>query len=246
MDSNKCIIASVSSSSCSCVNCWLNNFPAFKSCTPELQSKIILNKKEKIYNKGSYLIKKGDGVSGVYCIQKGVVKIFKKGDRNKEFILWMAGKGDIIGLNSVINDDVYSFSASAINEASVCFIPASDLKILLIKEPVAFVQLMRKVCDKLNFVEQRITSISRKSIKEQCAEILIAISLNNPENDKKLIINYSVRDLASFVGTTKNYLYKILLEFTNKKILSVNNRKFVINNMDALSLIAAGNDKNID
>lgn len=240
MDTKMNIITSTETSQ-SCPNCWLNDFPVFKDCSSEFRKKILMNKEEKKYNKGSYLIKSGDFVSGVYCIQKGTVKIFSKGVRNKEFIMWVAGKGDIVGLNSFINDEVYSFSASAISESSVCFIPASDLKILLSKDPVVFVQLMRKVCDKLNFIEQRITSISRKSVKEQFAEILITISQNNPDNDKKFIVNYSVKDLASILGTTKNYLYKILLEFTNKKILSFSNRTFVINNINALSIIAEGN-----
>jgi len=158
--------------------------------------------------------------------------------------MWIARQGDIIGINSFINDEAYSFSAAAIGEVSACFIPSSDLKIILDKEPVLFMQLMRNLCDKLNFVDHRITSISRKSIREQCAELLISIAEQNSlETDKKFTINYSVNDLAHLVGTTKNYLYKILLDFTNKEILTVNNRKLVINNMKALSLIASGNDK---
>ncbi|MES2285660.1 MAG: Crp/Fnr family transcriptional regulator [Bacteroidota bacterium] len=242
MDIAKNIIA-FSENSVNCENCWLNNFSANEDCSTEFLDMILLNKEEKKYAKGAYLVKNGVQVSGIYCIQKGTVKVFKKGIKNKDFILWIAGKGDIIGLNSFINDEVYSFSASALDETSACFIPSSDLKILLSKKPVAFVQLMGNVCDKLNFVEQRITSISRKTIKEQFAEILITISRNNTEGDKNVVINYSVKDLASFVGTTKNYLYKILVEFTDKKILSFNNRKFLISNMNALSLIAAGDGK---
>ncbi|MCE9539799.1 MAG: Crp/Fnr family transcriptional regulator [Bacteroidetes bacterium] len=232
-----------SENSVCCENCWLHNFTTNENCSSELLNKKTLNREEKKYNKGAYLIKSGVLVSGVYCIQKGTVKIFKKGIKNKDFIMWVAGKGDIIGLNSFINDEVYSFSASALSETSACFITSSDLQILLSKKPLAFVQLMKNVCDKINFVEQRITSISKKTIKQQFAEILITISKNNPDSDKNVVINYSVKDLANFVGTTKNYLYKILLEFTNKKILSINNRKFIISNMNALSLIATGADK---
>ena len=57
-----------------------------------------------------------------------------------------------------------------------------------------------------------------------------------------MYINYSIKDLASLIGTTKSYLYKILLEFTNKKILSVHNRRIFINNMNALTAVAIGND----
>lgn len=228
----------------SCSTCWVGNFSEFKNCSAEIQGTLLLKKEEKKFKKGASIIKDGDGVAGVFCVQKGNVKIFKKGIRNKDFIMWIAGKGDIVGLNSFINDDVYSFSAVAINETALCFIPASDLKILLSKEPIAFVQLMRNLCQKINFVEHRITSISKKSIREQCAELLISIAAQNIlENDKKLTINYSVKDLASLVGTTKNYLYKILEDFTDKEILSVRKRKLFINNMKALSLIASGHDK---
>ena len=104
-----------------------------------------------------------------------------------------------------------------------------------------FIQLMKKLCDKLNLIEQRITSISRKSIRELCAETLVTIAVQNSSKKKNnLNINYSINDLACLVGTTKNYLYKVLLEFTEKKILSIQNRKLTVINMDALLLIAEG------
>lgn len=227
----------------SCGNCWINNFSAFKNCAPEIRNQILKNTQTKTYSKGEMLIKAGDIGGGVFCIQNGIVKVSKKGKKNKEFILWLAGTGDLVGLNSLVNDEPFSFSASAIDEVTACSILAADLKIILQKDPVVSVQLMKNLCDKLNFIEQRITSISRKKIREQCAEILISMATqSSPDNNKNMCINYSIKDLACLIGTTTNYLYKILLEFTNKNILSVRNRKIFINNMNALSAIAIGND----
>lgn len=243
MDTIKSIINS-SSDPLSCTNCWVDNFPKNKNCLAGLRGNFLLKKEERKYNKGAHLLKNGEAVSGVFCIQKGNVKIFKKGIKNKDFIMWVAGKGDVVGLNSFINDDFYSFSAAAISETNVCFIPERNLKILFNKKPVFFLKLMKNLCNKINFVEHRIISISKKSIKEQCAELIISIAdQDSLESDKKVILNYSVKDLASFLGTTKNYLYKVLEDFTTKEILSVSNRKLVINNMKALSLIASGNEK---
>ena len=233
-----CTSDSTSDSLC-CDNCWIRNFSAFKNSSSK--EEIISSKQEKKFIKGQHLMESGNLASGIYCIKKGTVKIFQKGTRNKEFTLWIAGQGDVVGLNSFINKEPFSFSASAVNPVTTCFILASDLKILLNKEPMIFIQLMKKLCAKLNIIEQRITSISRKNIRELCAEILISIAVSsNSENDKEVRINYSVNDLACLVGTTKNYLYKILLEFTDKKILSVQNRKLTVINMEALSLIAEG------
>lgn len=224
--------------------CWLNNFSALKNCSEQLRDQILMNTQIIKYNKGDFLIKNREAGGGVFCVQSGIVKISKTGSRNKEFILWIAGAGDMIGLNSLIDDEPFSFSASAVDDVTACFIPSADLKLLLEKEPAVSVELMRNLCDKLDFIEKRITSMSRKKIREQCAEMLISIATKSAlGTDRDTYINYSINDLASLVGTTKSYLYKILLSFTNKKILSFHKRRIVINNMTALSLIAAGNEK---
>lgn len=241
MKTTKRIIDAKSDPLC-CEDCWLDNFSAFKNCSS--QKEIISSKQLKTFDKGEYLVETGDNATGVFCIKEGMVKVSNKGNRNKEFTLWIAVPGDVVGLNSCINDELFSFSASAINQVNTCFIPSSDLKNLLNKEPMIFIQLMKKLCEKLNLIEQKITSISRKKIRERCAEVLVsAANQNNTGNNQDISINYSINDLACLIGTSKNYLYKILLEFTDKKILSVTNRKLIINNLSALSLIAAGNEK---
>ena len=239
MIATMCTIASTSSNSLRCDNCWISNFSKFKN--PTSKEQIIKSLQEKKFPKKEYLMESGDSANGIYCIKEGTVKVSKKGTRNKELTLWIAGPGDVVGLNSFINNEPFSFSASAVNPVTACFILASDLRILLNKEPMIFIQLMKKLCDKLNIIEQRITSISRKNIREVCAEMLISIAVQNKsENKKSAVINYSINDLACLVGTTKNYLYKILLEFTDKKIIAFHNRKLTVVNMEALSLIAEG------
>ena len=57
-----------------------------------------------------------------------------------------------------------------------------------------------------------------------------------------LPINYSIKDLANIIGTTKNYLYKILSDFNSKKVISMHNKKLVIKDFDKLSLIAIGDE----
>lgn len=224
-------------------NC-TDGFSVFKDCPSEIKNQIKKNAQLKSFNRGEKLFNVGDAAAGFFFIQSGTVKISKKGKRNKEFILWLAEHGDFLGLNSLLDDEPFLFSASAVNAVSAYYIPVKDLKSILQKHPAVSVQLMKNICDKLNFIEQRITSISRKKIREQCAEMLISmsVSVSNATGNSEPCINYSIKDLAGIIGTSKNYLYKILWELTGKKIVSIRNRKIFINNLDALSVIAVGND----
>lgn len=224
-----------------CENCCISDISVFNKCSHDIKSEITKRAIKRVYNKGEALVEKESKEGGIFCIQKGTVKIAKEGNRKKEFILWIAEAGDVIGLNSFIDNESFSFSACANEKVTACFLSASDLSEILKKEPEVTIHLVKNMCEKLDLLEQRITSISRKKIKEQCAEILISLAtVKKSGNDDVININYSVNDLANLVGTTKNYLYKIILEFTKQKIISVNKRKLTINNLDALLLIAKG------
>ncbi len=227
----------------SCTECRFHDFSVFKNCPPGVLEDAFSNRSMRSYAKGDVLMSQGDAFSGVYCIQEGMVKVTRIGNKNKEFILWFAHPGDIIGMDSFMSNDSYSFSSTALEPVSACFIPASDFKNLLTRDPLLSIGLMKDMCDKINFIEERITSIARKKIKEHFAEMLISLAVKNkklPGGD--IPVNCSVKDLADIIGTTKHYLYKILSDFSDKKVISVRNRKLVIRNMDKLSMIAVGDE----
>jgi len=226
-----------------CNQCWLKDFSVFKDCPKELLDKLFANKEFKQFEKNEIIVKQNDAFQGVFCIQEGVIKVSTFGNKNKEFILWFARPGDIIGIDSFINHENYSFNALAVEPIKTCFIPASDFMELISKEPVIARKLMKDMCDKINFIEERITSISRKKIREQFAEMLISMSMKNKKSvDGNLPINYSIKDLANIIGTSKNYLCKILSDLNSKKVISMDKKRLIIKDFDKLSLIAIGDE----
>ena len=226
-----------------CNQCWLRDFSVFKDCPKELLNDLFANKKFKRFKKNDIILKQNEAAQGVYCVQEGVVKVSTYGNINKEFILWFARPGDIIGIDSCVSNENYSCTALAVEPVNACFIPTSDFKELISREPVVSRKLMKDMCEKINFIEDRITSISRKKIREQFAEMLISMSMKNKDAVvDNPPINYSIKDLANIIGTTKNYLYKILSDFNSKKVISMHNQKLIIKDFDKLSLIAIGDE----
>lgn len=225
-----------------CNQCWLKSFSVFKDCSKELLDGIFPNKQFRQFHKNEILVRINDPFQGVFCIQEGVVKV-STSRNNKEFILWFARPGDIIGISSFINNENYSFNALAVEAVNACFIPTNDFKELVSKDPVVSKKLMKDMCDKINFFENRISSIARKRIREQFAEILISLAMKNKQAAAgNMPINYSIKDLADIIGTTKNYLYNILLDFHSKKVVDMYNKKLIIKDFDKLSLIAIGDE----
>lgn len=226
-----------------CAQCVLKDFSVFYGCSGELLEDVFSHKQLMEFEKNEALVSQGDPFKGVFCIQKGVVKVLREGSESKKMILWFAKPGDIIGLDSFVDHDNYSFSAVSVEPVTACFIPESDFQKLIVKEPGITRKLMKVMCDKINYIEDRITSISGKNIREQFAEVLISIAVKNKNYASgNLPINYSIKDLANIIGTTNNYLYKILSDFNNRNVVSIQNKKLVIKDFDKLSLIAIGDE----
>ena len=226
-----------------CNQCWLKDFSVFKDCPKELLDELFAHKQLRQFKKNEMLFRKNDPFQGVFCIQEGVITVSTSRNNNKEFILWFARPGDIVGIDSFVSCENYSFNALAVESVSTCFIPASDFNALISKNPVVSRKLMKDMCEKINFIEDRITSMSRKKIREQFAEMLISMSMKNKNAIAgNMPINHSIKDLANIIGTTKYYLYKILSDFNSKKVVTMHNKKLVIKDFDKLSLIAIGDE----
>ena len=193
-----------------CKNCWLLNLFSAKDRLGNRRT-VLLKNQTKEFKGGQCLIKTGEVVKGFYCIKEGRVKVFNSGKRKREFILWIAEQGELLCVNSIINNEKSVFSATAIDNVTTCFFGTSHMQSILQKEPLIFNWLMQKLCNKLDFIENRITSISTRNTKERCAEMLHAIAGKKSNGSKiELSLNYSISDLASLTGTTKNYIYKIV------------------------------------
>lgn len=227
----------------SCRQCSLKKCSAFQDCSDELLNEIFTHKQIRQYRKNETVIRQSDAFEGVFCIQDGTVKVSSFGNKNKEFILWFARPGAIIGMDSFVNNTNHLFAATSITPVSACFIPDSDIKRLMEKEPSIAKRLIKILCEEINSIEGRISSVSQKSIREQFAEMLISIaSKNNTSPGMNLPISYSIKDLANTIGTTNNYLYKIISDFSDKNVVTIHNKKLVIKDFDKLSLIAIGEE----
>ena len=66
-------------------------------------------------------------MKGFYCVQSGIVKIYKTGFDGKEQIIRFAKPGDIIGYRSVVSNEPACTTTEVLEEALLCHIPTDIL-----------------------------------------------------------------------------------------------------------------------
>ena len=215
-----------------CDNCLLSTDSIFKYLTPEEHA---LVEKEKVFN----TYKQGSRTNGFYCINSGIVKIFKTGIDGREQIIAFAKKGGIIGYRSILSSELACSSAKVIDDATLCFIPGETL-IHLVKTNGNFsMAIMQQTCKELGEANSYITDIAQKTVRERLAEVLLNLKDTfELDQDNVLQISLTREELANIVGTATESVIRLLSEFKQDKLIDLNGRKIKILDIKRLEKIS--------
>jgi len=222
-----------------CAKCAFESDGIFRNLTAEETDKLNFEKDFRIYKRGDILYREGNRISGFFCVNSGIIKVFKTGFDGKEQIIRFARKGDIIAYRSVLSNELACTSAKVIEDCQVCFIP-SEILISFIKTNSTFaLDLIRLACHELGEANSFITDIAQKTVRERLAEILLLLVNDfGLDNDKYLKISLTREELANIVGTATESVIRLLSEFKTDKLVELNGRKIKILDTKGLEKIS--------
>jgi len=230
---------SVNPDQLNCDSCTIRTHPLFRHLNEKELQDISFNKLTETHKRGSIIYQEGNRMKGFYCVQSGIVKIYKTGFDGKEQIIRFAKRGDLIGYRSVVSNEPACTTTQVIEESVMCHIPTNIL-LLLVKTNGNFaVELMKLTCKELGEANSYITDIAQKTVKERLAEILIHLDGEfGQDNEGVLMISLTREELSNIVGTATESIIRLLSEFKNDGLINLNGRKIKILDRPGLKYIA--------
>ena len=151
----------------------------------------------------------------------------------KEQIVRFVFPGDLIGFRSLIGEEVYSASATALEDSFACFISKQVFFQLIKKYPYISHNLMISLCRLLEEAENKMISLAQKPVRKRLAESLLLINKNfKPDTNNTIYL--SRQDLANIVGTATETVIRLLSEFKDEKLISIKGRKITLLNIERL------------
>ena len=109
--------------------------------------------------KNEQLYRKNEPIKGIYYLISGKIKIVQKDKEEKYNILHSVKAPDIIGLSSILCDELHTNSAYSVEESSILFIPKKNFLELLNQNKQVAIDLMKNLCSKIGKTEARIPQI---------------------------------------------------------------------------------------
>lgn len=225
-----------------CKLCSVNN-SVFQALNAQEQEYLESEKICRVYKRGQIIYNEGNRINGVFCLNSGALKIYKTGSDGKEQIVAFAREGDITGYRSILSNEPACTTASAIQEANICFIP-SQVIIDLVKSNGDFsLSLMQLICKELNQANSYIKDIAQKTVRERLAEALLMLENTfGTNNDDFLNIILTREELANIVGTATESVIRLLSEFKSDSIISMEGKRIKLSNRPHLEKLSKSFD----
>ena len=223
-----------------CDKCAFETNAVFRFLTRDETDRLNFEKDFRHYKRGDILYNEGNRISGFYCINSGIIKVFKTGVDGKEQIIRFARKGEIIAYRSVLSNEPACTSAKVIEDCQVCFIP-SELLIQFVKTNPAFAfEIVKLTCHELAEANSYITDIAQKTVRERVAEVLLNLVKDFGLDDQKYLrISLTREELANIVGTATESVIRLLSEFKGDRLIELNGRKIKILDLRGLEKISS-------
>jgi CRP-like cAMP-binding protein len=212
----------------------------FKSAFCDLQGEELDelndNKSSAHYKKGQVIFMEGHPPHGLFCVNSGKIKVHQQGDVGKEHIIRLVGSGDILGYRALLSGGYYTCSATALEDADVCFVPREVFFSLISKDLKLSMAVMKLMANDLREAEHRMTNLAQKPVRERMAETLLFIkeTYGYEPDGTTLNVNLSREEIAGMVGTATETAIRLLSEFKSDGIIETVGKRIVIKDHKAL------------
>jgi CRP/FNR family transcriptional regulator len=193
------------------------------------------------YKKGQTIFFEESRPLGLFCVNKGKIKIYKTGIDGKEQIIHFGQGGDFLGYRALIADEKYSVSATALEETTACFIPRDSFIEMLDNNPKLSRTLLKSLCHEIGIANERIQSMAQKNVRERLADTLLLLHHTfNEHNDENTLIDITLprEDIANIVGTATETLIRLLSEFKNDGLVKFEGKKIRLLDIAKLERLA--------
>jgi len=220
---------------CCNMNCFVESEANIFKPLTEKELHFLVDKKQQIkYNIKETIIKQNTSSTFVICMRDGLAKVYIEGDKGKNLIVKIIGRGDFISGGGLFNGNVQHFTISAITPVTCCLIDAGKLSNLFSENNKFAVELLRNHTKQNNYLLSKMVSLTQKYMPGRVAETLLYLK-NEIYNNSKFTLDLSRQELADMSNMTKESLVRILQQFKESNIIKTQGSEIEI--LDEASLI---------
>ncbi len=180
------------------------------------------------FKKGAMIFEEGQEVKGMFFIDRGVVKIHKHWQEEKELILRIASDGDIVGHRGLGNNTIYPVSGTTLEATDICYVELDFFNDTLKVNHDFLYNLMMFFAAELKESEKRMRNLAHMTVKGRVSSAILFLNQKFGSTDGRLNMTLSRQDFAGYVGATYETVFRMLNELAEEGVIKMAGKEIII------------------
>ena len=227
----------------SCKNCSL-----VELCLPrgldsdDLHTLDDVIKQRKLLRKGELIFSQGEESGCIFAVRSGSVKTFTTAKNGEEQILGFHLPGELLGLDGIDNR-IHSCSSVALDTATICELPVTDLNVLCVKMPGLQQQLLNLISNEITKDHTMLLLLARRNAEQKLATFLINLSTRfkvRGYSADEFDLTMSRYDIGNYLGLADETVSRLISKFRENKIIQAERKRITILDHKLLNDVAEG------
>jgi DNA-binding response OmpR family regulator len=186
-----------------------------------LLNDLVKEARVKVYKKKQLIYEDGDSPIYVYYLVKGKVRTFLYYQDGRELSTNIRTDGQFFGYESILLNEGYTESASALEDTEVALIPKEKFFELMFNKPVIATKFIKLLSGNVKEKEEQMLGFAYDSVRKRVANTLVHVASKTIEspNQNEVVIRISRDDLAALAGTANETISRMLADFKDEKLI---------------------------
>ncbi len=197
-----------------------------------------------LHGRGRVLFAEGEQARGVYILRTGRAAVSISSREGRVVMLRVAQAGDVLGLNSVVQNCSYDTTVKTIEPCRTDFVPRAEL-IELMQQSHAGVQSI------VNILSQELTEITNRTkllllpqtVSNRLAKLLLEWSKKNGSDASatvRLDRTFTHEEIAQMICSSRETVTRLLANLGKDKVIRITSDSILILDRCALERFAFG------
>ena len=191
----------------------------------------------RLYNTNDVIFREGDVGAEMYIIQSGKVMITKQLKSGEEKTLAVLGPGDSFGEMAVIDKDVRSANAIAMEPSRLMALDEELFEVHVQTNPKIVKKILKILTSRLRDANQQIADLMIKNDKRMVTNtILLMVHKHGQEGSEGIVIdsNFTVPFLSKMCGLDLPKTQEIVDKLIHARVVKMSGEMLVVTSIDNL------------